>query len=482
MAPPKRPYRNYTVADVEHAIEAVRSGTSIASASRQFNVPRITLLYKVKGKYEVNCRIGPSTVLTSTEEQHLVKWLLTISDAGFPATRSQLLDSVQMIMKKLKRPNTFHNDRPGRKWFHGFLKRNPQISEKLTQTLTKARSEVNEQKIRSWFKEIETYVKSKHLQNIFSDPNRIFNVDETAFFFSTKSNDDKECLTCLMGANASGMILPPMIVFCYERIPPDISNLMPKGWDSGKSESGWMNGQTFYEYMSNIFYPWLISKKIVLPVILFVDGHTSHLTMELSTFCLEHGIELAALYPNATHILQPMDVAVFHPLKSGWKKGVQNYKMENDGQKLKKEHFAQLLKNVIEENIPPTTIQKGFKSCGLYPLDANAVPYQRYFKTVAEKEISENPPLVYTQRDLGFLEKEIGNDKLCKFKEKFNDLGQVDIEDTSLFILWKKIYVTLSPEAQGGNRDVNGAALIVEQPLEEILNITPPNNVKTNRS
>ncbi|KAJ8956840.1 hypothetical protein NQ318_014254 [Aromia moschata] len=519
MSPPKRPYRKYTSVDMEHAIQAVKNGTSVASASKQFGIPRITLLYKVKGKYEVNCRIGPSTVLTTTEEEHLVKWLLTISDHGFPATRLQLLDSVQIIMKKLKRPNTFVNDRPGRKWFHSFLKRHPQISEKLTQNLTKARSDLNEVKLRGWFNEVENYVKSKKLENVFTDPRRIFNVDETAFFLAPKGmkclmrkgdrtsynficNDDKECLTCLVGANASGMILPPMIMFCYERIPPHISNLMPKGWAIGKSESGWMTGQTFYEFVSNIFYPWIISNNIPLPVILFVDGHTSHLTMELSSFCLEHDIELIALYPNATHILQPMDVAVFHPLKNGWKKSVQQYKMDNDGQKLKREYFAPLLKIVIEENVSPETIQNGFKTCGLCPLDANAVPYQRFFKNVLEEESSDKPRLEYTQRDLDFIEKEIGIAKLRKFKECHNkEMWHGDIEDTSLYNLWKKIYEEIHNKNEMLEKSIvvseteNTATLDIQdtqhsdlieleentienQSLEMIINITPPNNAE----
>lgn len=48
----------------------------------------------------------------------------------------------------------------------------------------------------------------------------------------------------------------------------------------------------------------------------------SHLTLHLSDFCSANGIELIALYPNSTHILQPMDLAVFRPLKVAWRKEV----------------------------------------------------------------------------------------------------------------------------------------------------------------
>lgn len=77
------------------------------------------------------------------------------------------------------------------------------------------------------------------------------------------------------------MLVPPMVVFKYERIPANIANLMPVGWGIGKSESGWMTGETFFEYVSNIMFNWILANNIPLPVVLFVDGHTSHLTLKL---------------------------------------------------------------------------------------------------------------------------------------------------------------------------------------------------------
>lgn len=82
-----------------------------------------------------------------------------------------------------------------------------------------------------------------------------------------------------------------------------------------------MKSEVFYEYIANIFYPFLLEKEIQFPVILFVDGHNS-LTFQLSKLCSNLNIILIALYPNSTRILQPADVAAFRPLKSGWKKGV----------------------------------------------------------------------------------------------------------------------------------------------------------------
>lgn len=66
-----------------------------------------------------------------------------------------------------------------------------------------------------------------------------------------------------------------MIVFPYQRLPRDIVESIPPDYFIGRSDSGWMIAPTFYEYVANCFYPWLIKNSIQFPVLLLVDGHTS---------------------------------------------------------------------------------------------------------------------------------------------------------------------------------------------------------------
>lgn len=53
-----------------------------------------------------------------------------------------------------------------------------------------------------------------------------------------------------------------------------------------------MTAEVFYEYISNHFLPYLKDQNIEKPVILFVDGHRSHLTKEVSQLCDENGVIL----------------------------------------------------------------------------------------------------------------------------------------------------------------------------------------------
>lgn len=119
---------------------------------------------------------------------------------------------------------------------------------------------------------------------------------------------------------------------------------------------------------------------ITFPDILFVDGHRSHLTPALSNFCSEKKIVLIALYPNATHMLQPLDVALFRLLKFGWKEKVKSWKIENNGAKLKKKHVGTVLKGVVEKYINVETIANGLRSTGLFPLDPYAIKCNKYSK------------------------------------------------------------------------------------------------------
>lgn len=461
--------RNYTSDQMAKAIEAVEEGMPTATAAKKFGVPRVTLYYKTSGKSPKVCRFGPATVLSDDEEKILVQWLLSTACLQYPVTKELLLDSVEQILKQMKRANPFTDGRPGRKWYTSFLKRHPELSERVAQNLTTARANVTEEQVRNWFSEVHKYLRDKSILDITNDPNRVFNADESAFFLQptgekviTKKgskvvysigNDEKENLTVLMTANAAGKLAPPMVVFSYARIPSLIANSIPTTWGIGRSESGWMCGPTFYEYMTNVFYPWLIQEEIQRPIIFFIDGHVSHMTLNLSQFCSENGIELIALFPNSTHLLQPMDVAVFGPLKKKWKVSVKKWRLANSGNKLKKENFGPVMSEAIQ-CITEQSIQNGFKSCGLCPFSVANVNFNK----IAPKDCEVSVPVVssvacrseFNLKDwLSFLESNIPEDKMAEFRNSYDKHDWTGrIEDTSLFLLWKTMTQQLDSDNQ----------------------------------
>ena len=262
----------------------------------------------------------------------------------------------------------------------------------------------------------------------------------TSVVYNRSANDEKECLTVLIVVDADGGLPPPMILFPYKRVPQTVLQKMPNKWGFGRSDSGWMTCETFYEYITNVFYPYLITKKTTFPVILFVDGHSSHISLHLNEFCKEKKIILVTLFPNATHILQPLDVAVFHPLKMQWKKAVYDWKIQNNGERLKREDFAPLLENCLNIAAKPETIRHGFNTCGLFPFTPESIDFSKLLPTEINENVIENTvDIIETNTSnpektkfIQDFEKGLGTIKLNTFLQSGSNWDG-DVLDTNLF-------------------------------------------------
>lgn len=215
-----------------------------------------------------------------------------------------------------------------------------------------------------------------------SDPRRVFNVDESAFFlypprgkviakkgdksvYNIIGGSERDCVTVLIGSNAAGERTPPFILYKYVRLPQSIKSTLPQNWACDVSKSGWMTGETFFNYVANVFLPWVLSQNIQLPIVLFIDGHSSHMTLSLGEFCKDAGIILIALCPNATHVLQPMDVGYFRSLKRHWKIHRDIWTKNNRKTTFKREHVPPVLEAaMISTNENQNIIQNAFRKCG----------------------------------------------------------------------------------------------------------------------
>ena len=79
-----------------------------------------------------------------------------------------------------------------------------------------------------------------------------------------------------------------------------------------KSDSGWVDSSLFLSWMKKSFLKFAVPER---PLILFVDGHKSHVTLEVIDLAREKNVILFCLPPHTAHALQPLDVAVFKSLK-----------------------------------------------------------------------------------------------------------------------------------------------------------------------
>ena len=94
-------------------------------------------------------------ILTVAEENKLADWLVERSKRGFGLSVNEFLDSVQKFIGKDNRKTPFRGNRPCRKWYRWFIKRNPKVRLRNARPLDKKRAKISAADIDNWFTEYE---------------------------------------------------------------------------------------------------------------------------------------------------------------------------------------------------------------------------------------------------------------------------------------------------------------------------------------
>ena len=99
--------------------------------------------------------------------------------------------------------------------------------------------------------------------------------------------------------------------------------------------------------------------------LLLCDGHDSHVSADFVSFCIHHHIDLLFLPPHSSHILQPLDVGIFSPLKHAI--SAQTSRLIRSGiSRIQKVEWVERFIVVREEAITTQNILAGWRGAGLF--------------------------------------------------------------------------------------------------------------------
>ena len=118
------------------------------------------------------------------EEERLATWLIERAKRGFGLTVAEFLDSVKIFLDKDNRKTPFKENRPGRRWFRSFIKRNPQVRLRNARPLDKKRAKISAKDVDQWFTEYKKFILENGLSN---RPAQIWNCDESGFDLQGKA-------------------------------------------------------------------------------------------------------------------------------------------------------------------------------------------------------------------------------------------------------------------------------------------------------
>jgi len=130
--------------------------------------------------------------------------------------------------------------------------------------------------------------------------------------------------------------------------------------------------------------------------LLVCDGHDSHISAEFVRYCYEHDIALLLLLPHSSHLIQPLDVGVFSPLKAAMRSTLSTI-FRTGILRLQKPEWIQSYIKAREKAMTRRNIESGWRGAGLWPINP-----QRIINQLPE-ETTTPPPSSYESNDAELL-------------------------------------------------------------------------------
>ena len=101
--------------------------------------------------------------------------------------------------------------------------------------------------------------------------------------------------------------------------------------------------------------------------LLLLDGHGSHDNVDFLWQCKQNRVHVVFEPPHTSHILQPLDLTCFSPLKSRYREILNNLVSISDGAPLKKRNFLSCYYEARSSHLTERQIRAGWEAAGLKP-------------------------------------------------------------------------------------------------------------------
>ena len=417
----KRKKEKYTDVDVGKAMEKLKEGTYLIQVAKTSGISRSSII-SYRNMHHQNKKIFRAPVgrrpnLNKNEEDDIVTVVSTASSLGWPCDRNDICEIIGKYCRRMNRVTQFKNYMPGEDFMINFFKRHKaKLTKRKAVTLKVSRAKAEDPAVITEFIDLvgHAYKRAGIRITDLNHAKRVFNTDETGFNVQTKKNgvivpvgrpaqvlapnEGKTSFSVLVCGNAVGEFVPPYILY------KGSETSIPLGWCMNgppnaaynTTKSGWMDQDSFTAWVK-WFNEYLTRNKIQKPVVLFMDGCTSHISLIIVEEAKSHQIFLVKLPPNSTHLLQALDVGVFAPSKMNRKIVIRNWYRQTNNKPVTKKVFPALFAKLYEDMIKkPENLVNGFRATGIWPLNKEIilekVERRGIYKTVTATAVNSTAP------------------------------------------------------------------------------------------
>ncbi|GBM51366.1 hypothetical protein AVEN_110816-1 [Araneus ventricosus] len=222
-------------------------------------------------------------------------------------------------------------------------------------------------------------------------PERILNFDETGIATVLQSpkviaqTGNKQVGQAVSGElvsfcgiiSATGNSIPPVFIFPRVKYKDYFLCDAPTVSLGLATKSGWMTKELFPTVLQHIKEH--TRSDIDNPILLLIDNHKSHISIEAITYAKENGIVLLSFPPHCSHRLQPLDVAVYGAFKGACKVSFNDWLLNHPGKTVSIYNIPSLAAKAYYKSFTPTNILSGLKKTGIFPLNRLAFGEDDFF-------------------------------------------------------------------------------------------------------
>jgi hypothetical protein len=146
--------------------------------------------------------------------------------------------------------------------------------------------------------------------------------------------DEREWLSVLICVNATGEYIPHFFIFKGKHMCRNYIERYKSNSTMAIQKKTWMTGYLFNSWMSH-FVKALESRGGISPTnrhLLILDGHGSHVTLEVVHKTRQTGLDLLTLPFHTLHRFQPLDVSILKPFKCAFRGYRDTWTLHHRGQ------------------------------------------------------------------------------------------------------------------------------------------------------
>jgi hypothetical protein len=184
---------------------------------------------------------------------------------------------------------------------------------------------------------------------------------------------NREWVTLIAAINAAGWSVPPFLIFagkCHLSAWYEGAEI-PRDWAFAVSDNGWTNNELGVDWLKH-FDAYTKARTVGARRLLILDGHESHHSFEFQELCKENDIYTLCMPPHSSHLLQPLDVGCFSPLKRAYSREVESL-MRDHINHITKLEFLPAFKAAFDRAFTLVNICSAFRGAGLVSLQPETV-------------------------------------------------------------------------------------------------------------